>query len=694
MASKHTNRLIKEKNPYLLQHAYNPVDWHPWGEEAFEKARHEDKPILLSIGYATCHWCHVMEHESFEDEEVASLMNDSFVCIKVDREERPDIDNIYMTACQIMTGNGGWPLTIFMTPDKIPFMSATYIPKQSAFGRIGMLDLIPRISHAWKNDREKLLSVGKQVLDALEQKRDSYPANQPSDKLFEETYKQFKNNFDTIHGGFGNRPKFPAPHNLMFLLRYWKKTADKDALMMVEKTLTAMRNGGIFDHIGFGFHRYSTDNEWLVPHFEKMLYDQAMLTMAYIEAYQATGNEFYAKTAREILTYVMRDMTSPDGGFYSAEDADSEGVEGKFYLWTYDEIKEALGEEDSDFAVKVFNVAKDGNFSDEMKGGTTGKNILHLSKSSHEFLEESEFSSIEFDNRIKGCRQKLLAHRKKRVRPLRDDKILTDWNGLMIVAFAKVAQVLDEPGYAEAAKRSADFVLSKMTTKDGRLLHRYRDGEAAIMGMLDDYSFFVWGLLELYEATFETKYLRHAIDISKNMILHFRDDKAGGLFQTADDGEALISRRKEAHDGAIPSGNSIALLNLIRLARITGDTTFETSANNLVREFTIEIEYMPSVYTMFLSSLDYLLGPSYEIVIAGNPDAKDTKEILRTIRKNFNPNKVVILRPPYGSPSDIYEIAPFCKSQKSLNGKATAYVCHNHTCSMPTTDVEELKRKF
>ncbi|MGH7890123.1 MAG: thioredoxin domain-containing protein, partial [Thermodesulfobacteriota bacterium] len=477
---KKPNRLISEKSPYLLQHAHNPVDWYPWGEEAFVKAKNEDKPIFLSIGYSTCHWCHVMENESFEDEEVAKLMNDAFVSIKVDREERPDIDSIYMTVCQMLSQGGcGWPLNIIMTPDKKPFYAATYIPKENRHGRAGMLEFIPRIKEIWKTQRDNVLDSADQITSAIRQA--SQVSNEKKGKeldgsTFEKAYDQLAQNFDTVHGGFGRAPKFPTPHNLLFLLRCWKRTGKDKALEIVEKTLSAMRRGGIYDHVGFGFHRYSTDPEWLVPHFEKMLYDQAMLSMAYIEGYQATGNRDYEKTAREIFTYVLRDMTSPDGGFYSAEDADSEGEEGKFYLWTEDEIRKVLNKEESDLVMKVFNVEKGGNFSDEATGRKTHSNIFHLSGSLSDAASLLNLEREQLERRIETAREKLFSVREKRIHPHKDDKILTDWNGLMIAALAKGASAFDEPKYAEAAGRAVGFILSRMQKSDGELLHRYRDG--------------------------------------------------------------------------------------------------------------------------------------------------------------------------------------------------------------------------
>jgi uncharacterized protein YyaL (SSP411 family) len=674
MGKTKPNRLIYEKSPYLLQHAYNPVNWYPWGEEAFEKAKKEDKPVFLSIGYSTCHWCHVMEKESFEDDEVASLMNDVFVSIKVDREERPDIDSIYMALCQAMTGSGGWPLNLILTQDKRPFHAMTYIPKENRFGRTGMMELIPRIKQLWDSNRNMVEEAADRNLNALD--TGSSAGEKPGVDILHQAYEHILGMFDEEHGGFGHAPKFPTPHNLMFLLRYWKRTGDKMALMMVEKTLSAMRNGGIYDHIGFGFHRYSVDPGWLVPHFEKMLYDQAMLAMAYIEAYQATGKEDYKKTGSEILTYVMRDMTSREGGFFSGEDADSEGDEGKFYLWTKNEICQVLRDEENELINKIFNVKENGNFPDGNR-----RNILYLSKP---VPEVSDFTAVKLERSIESSRDKLFKAREKRIHPGKDDKILTDWNGLMIAALAKASQAFDEPGYSKAAKKAADFILSKMRKEKSGFFHRYRDGEAAISGFLDDYSFFIWGLLELYEATFDIHYLKAAIELNEDLLTHFWDNRAGGFFITSDDARNILIRKKDIYDGAVPSGNSVSMLNLIRLGRIKADPELERKAEAIGQAFSGVIELAPAGYAMFMSSLDFALGPSYEIVIAGDLQADDTKEMLKALRKEFLPNKVVIFRPD--EESEITRISKYTKNLSSRKGKATAYVCRNLRCILPVTE--------
>ncbi len=680
------NRLKSEKSPYLLQHARNPVDWYPWGSEAFETARREKKPIFLSIGYSTCHWCHVMEHESFEDPQVARLMNEVFVSIKVDREERPDLDNIYMTVCQMMTGSGGWPLTIVMTPDKKPFFAGTYFPKESRHGRIGMLDLIPRIQEIWMKRHDEVTKSADQITTALQQHSRNEPGEELGELTLRAAYERLAQRFDEQHGGFGSAPKFPTPHNLLFLLRYWRRSGNEKALGMVEKTLQAMRRGGIYDHIGFGFHRYSTDPLWLVPHFEKMLYDQALLGMVYTEAYQASGRREYGKTAREIFSYVLRDMRSPEGTFYSAEDADSEGEEGKFYLWAEEEIQQVLSEEEARLVMAAFAVERRGNFNEEATGKRGGTNILHLKRGLHEIGSDLKIPEEQLRARLENARGKLSAAREKRVHPHKDDKILLDWNGLMIAALAKGARVLDEPGYAEAAKGALDFIFKNMRNADGRLLHRYRDGQAALPATVDDYAFLIWGMIELYETTFEVRYLRTALKLNDDLLKHFWDDKAGGFYFTADDAEKLLVRQKDTYDGAIPSGNSAAALNLLRLGRITAKADFEEKAAKIGRAFSKAVKQMPSAYTQLLLAVDFALGPSYEVVIVGKWGADDTKAMIRALRGHFVPNKVVLFRPSGEESPDITRLAGYTKYQSSIDGKATAYVCLNYTCKLPTTD--------
>jgi len=693
-AENKANQLIKEKSPYLLQHAYNPVDWYAWGPEAFEKAKKEDKPIFLSIGYSTCHWCHVMERESFEDPEVAKLMNDAFISIKVDREERPDIDNLYMTVAHVMGSRGGWPLTIIMTPDKKPFFAATYIPKKGRFGMTGMVNLIPYIQEIWTKQREEIVNTTDKVVSALKQVSKSPVGEELEEEMLNQAYKSLSDRFDEEYGGFSDAPKFPTPHNLLFLLRYWKRSGETKALMMIEKTLQAMRRGGMYDHVGFGFHRYSTDFLWLVPHFEKMLYDQAMLAMAYIEAYQATRKNEYEKTAREIFSYVLRDMTALTGGFWSAEDAESEGKEGKFYLWTEEEIKQNLEKAEADLIIKVFNIEPRGNFIDMMVQRKTGENIFHLKKPLRDIASDLNIPEKDLEKQIENIRKMLFSKREERIHPHKDDKILTDWNGLMIAALAKGAQVFKEPLYENAAKRAVEFIFKNMLTPEGRLLHRYRDGEATILAHVDDYAFFVWGLIELYESTFDVNYLQTALDLNDELIKYFWDDEVGGFYLTPVDGEELLVRQKVIYDGAIPSGNSVAMLNLIRLGRIAADEDFDEKASKIGKVFSRNVKDSPAAHNQLMVALDFALGPSYQVVIAGNSQAEDTKNMLSAIQTKFLPNMIVFLNPVEQESPRIHDIAEFIKYMPNIDDKATAYVCINYTCKKPTTDVDEMLRQL
>lgn len=682
------NRLAKEKSPYLMQHAQNPVDWYPWSEEAFMKAEKKDKPIFLSIGYSTCHWCHVMERESFEDEEIAEILNKNFVSIKVDREERPDIDKIYMKTCILMTGNGGWPLTIIMTPQKKPFFAGTYFPKRGRAGMVGLVDLLRNVAKSWERDKSRLISAAESTTEYLiEYVKAKQREEELTETVFDEGFIRLLDSFDQRNAGFGIRPKFPSPHNLLFLLRYWKRKGRRQALEMVEKTLQKMRLGGIFDQVGFGFHRYSTDSRWLVPHFEKMLYDQAMMAIAYTEAYQATGKEEFRKTAEEIFEYALRDMTNPKGGFFSAEDADSEGQEGKFYMWTEEEIKQVLGE-NADLAIKVFNISREGNYYDEVHKAKTGRNVLHFRKSLPELSLDLGISHEESASVLRNVRQKLLEAREERVHPLKDDKILTDWNGLMIAALAKGAQVFNARALSEAAENAVAFILEKLQRVDGRLIHRYRDGEATVDGNLDDYAFLVWGLIELYEATFDTRHLEEALRLQDDMLEHFWDKESGGFFFKADDSEKLLIRHKESQDGAIPSGNSVAFLNLIRLSRLTGKTQYEEKAATLAKAVSYNEEGTPSHNTMFLTALDFFIGPAYEIAIVGSPNSEETKNMLHAIRKRFVPNKVMLLKK--AEQKNLENVAGFTKDMKMIDNKTTAYICRNFVCDKPMTEIKEV----
>jgi len=682
------NRLSREKSPYLLQHAENPVDWYPWGEEAFAKARADDKPIFLSIGYATCHWCHVMAHESFEDDGVARLLNQFFVSIKVDREERPDVDRVYMTVCQALTGSGGWPMSIFMTPEGKPFFSGTYFPKTRRAGMSGFIEVLTQIASLWRTDRPRILQSADQVTLAIQPKAD-LEANGHSlgEGVLRKAYEALARSYDPKWGGFGGAPKFPTPHQLTFLLRWHRRGGPPLALEMVERTLQAMRNGGIFDQIGFGFHRYSVDERWLVPHFEKMLYDQASLAVAFTEAFQATGKDGYAQVTREILTYVLRDMTSPEGAFYTAEDADSEGREGLFYVWRPEEVKKHLGDELGDLFCRFYGMSETGNFED-------GLSIPHVQVDPGAFAERRGMTLDDLEARLREARARLFAIREQRVHPLKDDKILTSWNGLMIAALAKASQALREPEYAAAARRAAEFVLTRMKTQEGRLLRRFREGEVAYAGYLDDYAFLVWGLIELYETTFEVRYLEEAVAMNRVMLDLFWDEAGGGLYFTGSGNERLISRGKEAHDGALPSGNSVAALNLLRLGRMTGDTELEKRAEGIFRAFGGQVAALPMAHTHFLMAVDFMLGPSQEIVISGDLAVAATQSMVDLVHRVFLPNRVLMLKEEGKEGERLATLASYVEPLGPVDGRPTAYVCENFACSKPVTDLDGLRERL
>ena len=679
------NHLIHEKSPYLLQHAENPVNWYPWGEEAFQKAKQEDKPIFLSIGYATCHWCHVMAHESFEDEEVARLLNEFFVSIKVDREERPDVDQIYMSVCQGLTGQGGWPLSIFMTAEGKPFFAGTYFPKSSRMGMAGFTEFLTRISSLWRTDRERITKSSEEIHQAIQKETRAGSSGPVLDRgVLEKAYGQFLKTFDSTWGGFGKAPKFPTPHHLTFLLRWYKRSQDPQARTMVEKTLGAMRSGGIFDQVGFGFHRYAVDEKWLVPHFEKMLYDQALLAMAYTEAFQALRKAEYAVVAREIFTYVLRDMTSPEGGFYSAEDADSEGQEGLFYVWTPREVKKHLGEGLGDLFCRFYGISPEGNFEE-------GTSIPYISRSPQIFADQGKMERQELEGALNGARERLFQVRERRVHPLKDDKIITSWNGLMIATLAKGYQALRDEVYAHAARRAADFILERMRTTSGNLYRRFRHGHIANPGYLEDYAFLVWGLIELYEATFEVRYLEEAFQLNQVLIEFFWDEGRGGFYFTGKDSEVLIARPKDLYDGAIPSGNSVASLNLLRLARMTGSVELDKKADQLRRVFSAPVADHPMAYTQFLNGLDFMLGPSQEMVIAGDPDLEMTQAMITKIHQVFLPNKVLLLRPEGEVGKRLCGLSPFVEGMRPINEGPAVYLCKQYACQAPLTDVIALE---
>ena len=668
---KHTNRLSQEKSPYLLQHAHNPVDWYPWGEEAFTKAKKEDKPVFLSIGYSTCHWCHVMERESFEDAEVAQMLNHNFVPIKVDREERPDIDHIYMSFCQMLTGHGGWPLTVLLTPKQKPFFAGTYFPKRGKRGMQGLMELLEKVKETWKSNREALVIAGEGFMQSMEEESELQGDSRDISKdILDTAFEMYTRMYEPHFGGFNSAPKFPSPHNLSFLLRYWKMTGEEKALQMVEKTLNSMYRGGIFDHVGFGFSRYSVDRKWLVPHFEKMLYDNALLAISYIEAYQATHKQEYAEVANKIFTYIQRDMTSPEGGFYAAEDADSEGKEGKFYSWDPKEITEVLGEEGSKHFCNYYGITQKGNFE--------GMNIPNRI--------EAEGPVNEDWGEIEPLRQKIFMHREQRVHPFKDDKIMTSWNGLMIAAVALGGRVLQNESYIKAAEKAVDFIYRRLVREDGRLLARFRDGEAAFPAYVDDYAFLTWGLIELYQSTYKPEYLLKALKMNDEMLINFWDKENGGLFIYGKDSEQLISRPKEIYDGAIPSGNSVAAMNFLRLARLTGDRELEAMADAQLKAFVGGIEKSPVSYSHFLTAILFALRPTKEVVIAGDRLSKDTREMIQVLHSGFAPQVVSLLNTGAEEMKLLLEAIPFIREQKSLGGKATAYVCQNYACQAPLTD--------
>ncbi|MBC7925392.1 MAG: thioredoxin domain-containing protein [Bryobacteraceae bacterium] len=693
-----TNRLALEKSPYLLQHAHNPVDWCPWGQDAFAKARSENKPIFLSIGYSTCHWCHVMERESFENDGIAELLNRFFVPVKVDREERPDVDRIYMTFIQATTGGGGWPMSVWLTPDLKPFYGGTYFPPDARYGRPGFRQVLEQLAMAWQNDRERILKSGDEVIDQLRSLGvTSSDARQVIDRgIFESGYLQFRRAFDSRLGGFGGAPKFPRPSALNFLLRYANSTGTGEASEMVATTLREMAKGGMHDQLGGGFHRYSVDARWFVPHFEKMLYDQAQLAIAYLEAYQVSAEPALAETARSIFTYVLRDLTHPDGGFLSAEDADSvadpehphEKGEGAFYIWSADELKAILdGHPDASQSANAFEwfayhygVENDGNVLDDPQGEFTGRNILYQRFPVAETARRFGVSEQEVLTSLADAKTRLLQVRASRIRPHLDDKVLTAWNGLMISAFAKASRVLGGSEYAQAGHRAADFVLKHLCA-DNLLFRRWRDGEAAIGGFLDDYAFFVQGLLDLYEAEFEDNHLRSAIELTGRMLELFEDVEQGGFFSSTTADPTLILRIKEDYDGAEPSGNSVAIMNLLRLAHITGKGEYRTSAERALAVFAKKLADGPTSLPQMLSSALSAQTPPRQIVLAG---ARDTMEPMRAVlRAKFLPFHDLIWA---GS----FALNPELQNMSGHHGRPTAYVCENFACKLPVSEPHEL----
>jgi hypothetical protein len=667
------NRLIFSQSPYLLQHAENPVNWYPWGDEAFTKAKSEDKPVFLSIGYATCHWCHVMERESFEDEEVASVLNEKYICIKVDREERPDIDDQYMTVAQLLTGGGGWPLTIIMTADKLPFFAATYLPKTTKMQMPGIIEVLDKIDEFWKNSRDAVLENCSQVIEGLKKAAEPHAGVLENEALLSKAFQVLMSAYDNESAGFGVAPKFPLPHYLSFLIRFWKKSRAVNALWMTEDTLKMIRRGGIFDQVGFGIHRYSVDKQWLVPHFEKMLYDQAMMVHACLDAYQATGDCQYRTTAEEIATFVLKEMRSPEGGFYSAWDADTDGVEGEYYTWTRQEIFSALDGDAAEVICRLFDISERGNFE--------GRNILYLPVPTEEFADKESIPQEILRVNLEKWRIALETARKERKKPLRDEKILSAWNGLMISALAKCFAVTGENRYREAAESALRFVSTQLRNPEGRLLRSWYRGKASIPGFLEDYAFLGWGLIQLYEATLEREYLDAARKNCKEILKLFSDNEQYGLFDTGSDSIDLLVRKKGGHDGVIPSGNAVAALNMIKLGKITDDSRFLEEGKGILRSFIGSIDENPITGLHFLSALDFLSCPETEVTFSGRTDSAEAREMLLAVHKRFMPG--LVLRVSEG------DAITLPKGEKAAT---VVQVCASGTCRLPVTGTAELER--
>jgi hypothetical protein len=697
------NRLINEKSPYLLQHAYNPVDWYPWGEEAFERARTEDKPIFLSIGYSTCYWCHVMEREVFEIESIAKLMNQFFVNIKVDREERPDVDRVYMAALQSMTGSGGWPMSMFLTPELKPFYGATYIPPESRHGLPGFEDLITQIHEAWESRRNDVISAGEEITEHI-RKLSSYDKKKEkelSPDILKQAIQQFKSNFDEEYSGFGGAPKFPRPVVFNFLLRMYKKLGDNEALRIVIRTLLQMAKGGIHDHLGGGFHRYSVDRFWIVPHFEKMLYDQAQVASSYIDAFMITKDKYFEDIANDILQYVQRKLTAKQGGFYSAEDAESaldesnphKKEEGAFYVWEKEEIDGILGKDDSQIICYYFGIGDYGNapMGSDPHNVFTNKNILYEAHSITESANKFEKTVKEVTDIIVKSKRALFEIREKRPHPHLDDKILVSWNGLMISAFAKAFQVFDDHDYLDTAIDSAEFILSRLydpSNNNNTLLHRYRDGEARFDGTLEDYAFFIQALIDLYESCFDEKYLGIALELTKTSILLFYDEEQGGFFDVTNKDKNILVRTKEDYDSAEPTGNSIQIMNLLRLSQFTENKKLYSIAEKSLKYFSSKILSQPFAMPQMLCAYDFSLTKPKQIIIAGKRDDELSREMLREVHSHFIPNKILI----FAETGKENILIPFLSKIISQSGKTTSYICENYSCKLPTSGIDELRK--
>jgi len=662
-SDKFTNKLINETSPYLLQHAHNPVDWYPWGDEAFERARAEDKPVLVSIGYSACHWCHVMEHESFEDEGVAAIMNEHFVNIKVDMEERPDVDQIYMNFVQITTGRGGWPMNVFITPEKLPFFGGTYFPPSPRYGMVSWRQILLSIAEAWRERRDELMGSAYEILGSLRQMTvTEMPAGGIDTSLSDTAFSRFVRTYDPRDGGWGGAPKFPASMSMEFLLRYWKRTGNENALTMVKYTAEKIACGGIYDQLGGGFHRYSVDAVWLVPHFEKMLYDNAQLVRIYLHLYQITKEDLFKRIAVETLEYIRREMIGPEAGFYSTQDADSEGEEGKFFVWTPEEIQAVLGDDSSKVFCEFYNVTSEGNFE--------GHNILNV-------RDHDEATVVE----LSASRELLFNEREKRIKPNRDEKVLTSWNGLMLAAFAEASAVLGSDEYLTIAKRNADFLIENLKD-DGRLLRTWKDGRAKLNGYIEDHANLADGLIELFQVSGDERYLNEAIRLADAMITEFWDEDGGGFFFTSNDHEELIVRNKDFYDNATPSGNSVAADVLLKLAKLLGDERYERFGLTVLRLASVQAKQHPQGFGRLLATAEFYFGEVKEVAIVGDAD----NELQRELWSEYRPFKIVAIGDGTGSN------VPLLKDRTLIDGKATAYVCEGFVCQRPVNRPEELAK--
>jgi uncharacterized protein YyaL (SSP411 family) len=681
-SDRRPNRLASEKSPYLQQHAYNPVEWFPWGEEAFEKARRENKPIFLSIGYSTCHWCHVMERESFEDEATAKLMNELFVNIKVDREERPDVDNVYMTAAQAISGSGGWPLSAWLTPELRPFYVGTYFPPRAAHGRPSFRDALLSLHDAWINEREKVFRSAKAIVRAVEKHAiiaDAPGAEADTGEAIDRCFEQLRNSYDPRHGGFSGAPKFPRPSIFEFLLRFHRERGDAPALEMALHTMRKMAAGGMYDQLGGGFARYSVDPQWRVPHFEKMLYDEGQLVAAYADAYRITRDEDLARVIRHTIDYLERDLMDESGAFYSAEDADSEGEEGTFYVWRSDELRELLTSQELEAVTLYYGITEEGNFEH-------GKNVLHTSTTLEDAAARLGATPAEIAARLATAREKLFAARERRPRPHRDEKILTSWNGLMISGLARASAALGEPRYADLARRAADYLIATMNV-DGRLMHRLRDGEARFDGYLEDYAFFAAGLIDLHDATFDVKYLKEAARLVTEAGRLFWDEEGGGYFMTSGDDPSVLVRSKSDHDGAEPSGNSVMAINLLRLGRLFYDDDLLAKAKRTIALFTARIAEYPIMMPLMIAAALEQSGPPRQIVIAASENAGETACLIHQARSAYRPGTALLLAPITGIDPWLAERVPTMEGMGPVDGKAAAYVCENFVCHRPVTEL-------